>query len=63
MVFTISALGSNFKWGILDNYKKTYRKSRAYKAFIKSHPDHLYDLDVLINRIIATDFYKNSDTV
>ena len=54
---------SKFEWSSLDEYKKTYRESRAYKAYVKNHHNHENDLEEMIMRITSFEFFKKSDAI
>lgn len=38
IAFTIA--DKTFNWDQIADYKKNFRESRAYKSYIKTHPDH-----------------------
>jgi hypothetical protein len=45
----------------LKDYRKSYRESRAYKAYLRTHPDHEFDLQEQISRIQEFKFFKEKD--
>ena len=48
---TISKFDYKLDWETLKQYKKNYRESKAYLAYLKNHSNHEVDLADLMERI------------
>ncbi len=43
-------LSEKHNFGLLDQYKKTYKESKSFKKYLQNHPDHTYEVEDIIIR-------------
>lgn len=52
---------TRFDWNTIKTFRKTYRESKSYQAYLRSHSNHELNLLEIMNRVIAPDFYYQQD--
>ena len=48
-------------WKLLDKYKKDFKQSKAYLAYIRNHPNHEHDVAEILHRASAKDYFEKQD--
>jgi mRNA-degrading endonuclease HigB of HigAB toxin-antitoxin module len=43
---------------MIKEYKKSFRQGKAYKAYLRNHPNHESELHELIERVSNTEFHS-----
>lgn len=45
-------------WDVLKQYKKDYTQSKSYQAYLKNHPDHIYEVEEIKAREECKDLFE-----
>lgn len=59
--FALNQVHHNQRWEELQIYRKHFRESRSYLAYIKNHKNHEKDFDFMVTRIEGFDYFKKTD--
>lgn len=54
-------LSEKHNFDLLKQYKKNYRESKAFKNYLKNHPDHLYEVEDIITRQECKELFEKQD--
>ena len=48
-------------WDVLKQYKKDYTQSKSYLAYLKNHPDHVYEVEEIKAREECSELFLKQD--
>jgi hypothetical protein len=49
-------------WDNLKGYKKDYTQSKAYLAYLRNHPDHIYEIEEIRMREECKELFEKQET-
>lgn len=49
------------KWDALKEFKKDYTQSKAYQAYLRNHPDHIYEVEEIRTREECKELFEKQD--
>jgi len=54
-------LSEKRNYHLLEKYKKDYRESKAFKSYLRNHPDHIYEVEDILTRQECKDLFEKQD--
>jgi hypothetical protein len=54
-------LSEKKKFHLIEKYRKGYRESKAFKAYLRNHPDHIYEVEDIKIREECKDLFEKQD--